>query len=85
MLAVNYSNLRENMKEYFDRITDGFETMIVTRKKSNVVIMSEESYNSLMETVYLLQNKANHEHLSRSINEYKKGMVTSHALLEDDK
>ena len=33
MFAVNYSTLRENMKECFDRVADGFETMIVTRKK----------------------------------------------------
>ena len=52
MFAVNYSTLRENMKECFDRVADGFETMIVTRKKTNMVVMSENSYNSLMETVY---------------------------------
>ena len=53
MFAVNYSTLRDNMKECFDRVSDGFETMVVTRKNSNMVIMSEDSYNSLMETVYL--------------------------------
>lgn len=59
MFAVNYSTLRDNMKECFDRVSDGFETMVVTRKNSNMVIMSEDSYNSLMETVYLLGNKEN--------------------------
>ena len=29
MLAVNYSTLRDNMKENFDKITDSFETLIV--------------------------------------------------------
>ena len=32
MLAVNYTNLRENMKTYMDKVTDDYETMIVTRK-----------------------------------------------------
>lgn len=32
MLAVNYTNLRDNMKTYMDRVTDDYETMIVTRK-----------------------------------------------------
>lgn len=67
MFAVNYSTLRDNMKECFDRVSDGFETMVVTRKNSNMVIMSEDSYNSLMETVYLLGNKENHEHLMKSL------------------
>ena len=48
MLAVNYTALRENMKTYMDKITDDYETMIVTRKDNkNVVMLSEESYNNM--------------------------------------
>ena len=83
MFAVNYSTLRDNMKDCFDRISDGFETMIVTRKNTNIVAMSEESYNSLMETVYLLKDKANHNHLMKSIGEYQKGQAKPHELSED--
>lgn len=44
MLAVNYTNLRDNMKTYMDRVTDDYETMIVTRKDNkNVVMLSEET------------------------------------------
>ena len=50
MLAVNYTNLRDNMKTYMDRVTNDYETMIVTRKDNrNVVMLSEETYNNLME------------------------------------
>ena len=28
MLAVNYTNLRDNMKTYMDKVTDDYETMI---------------------------------------------------------
>ena len=31
MLAVNYTNLRDNMKKYMDKVTDDYETVIVTR------------------------------------------------------
>ena len=34
MLAVNYTNLRDNMKRYMDQVTDDYETMIVTRKNN---------------------------------------------------
>ena len=55
MLAVNYTNLRDNMKRYMDQVTDDYETMIVTRKNNkNVVILSEETYNNLMENVYVM-------------------------------
>ena len=49
MLAVNYTNLRDNMKSYMDQVTDDYETMIVTRKNNkNVVMMSEAvSYTHL--------------------------------------
>ncbi len=32
MLAVNYTNFRDNMKLYMEKVTDDYETMIVTRK-----------------------------------------------------
>ena len=48
MLAVNYSTLRNNLKNYCDTVTDGYETVIVTRKdEKNVVIISLEEYNML--------------------------------------
>ena len=48
MLAVNYSTIRNNFKEYCDKATDLYETVIVTRKdEKNVVILSLEKYNQL--------------------------------------
>lgn len=48
MLAVNYSTLRSNLKDYCDKATDSQETVIVTRKdEKNVVIISLEKYNQL--------------------------------------
>ena len=48
MLAVNYSTLRNNLKDYCDRATDDNETVIVTRKdEKNVVILSLDAYNAL--------------------------------------
>ena len=57
MLAVNYTNLRDNMKAYMDKVTDDYETMIVTRKDNkNVVMLSEEVYNNLMEAKDIVLN-----------------------------
>lgn len=67
MLAVNYTNFRDNMKRYMDQIADDYETMIVTRKNNkNVVILSEETYNNLMENVYIMGNKTNYDWLIES-------------------
>ena len=83
MLAVNYTNLRDNMKAYMDRVTDDYETMIVTRKDNkNVVMLSEEAYNNLMENVYIMGNKANYDWLMESKAQLEKGMVSVQNLVE---
>ncbi|NLK77424.1 MAG: prevent-host-death protein [Clostridiales bacterium] len=76
MLAVNYTNLRDNMKTYMDKVTDDYETMIVTRKNNkNVVMLSEETYNNLMENAYIMGNKANYDWLMESKEQLEKGKV----------
>ena len=83
MLAVNYTNLRDNMKTYMDRVTDDYETMIVTRKDNkNVVMLSEETYNNLMENVYVMGNKANYDWLMESKKQLEKGQISKHFLTE---
>ena len=83
MFAVNYTNLRDNMKTYMDRVTDDYETMIVTRKDNrNVVMISEETYNNLMENVYVMGNKANYDWLMESKAQLEKGKFTSRELIE---
>ena len=85
MLAVNYTNLRDNMKHYMDQVTDDYETMIVTRKNNkNVVILSEETYNNLMENVYVMGNKANYDWLMESNAALENGHCATHELIEVD-
>lgn len=83
MLAVNYTNFRENLKDYMDKATDDYETMIVTRKNNkNVVMISEESYNNLMENVYVMGNKSNYDWLMESKEQLESGKYTKHDLIE---
>ena len=74
MQVVPYSHLRKNMKSFMDRVCDNHEALIVTRKENNnLVMLSMEDYNSLIETNYLLANEANAKHLKRSFKQIKKG------------
>lgn len=85
MFAVNYTNLRENMKTYMDKVSDDYETMIVTRKNNkNIVMMSEESYNNLMENIHVMGNKANYDWLMESKAQLERGNFSKHNLIEDD-
>ncbi len=83
MLAVNYTNLRDNMKMYMDKVTDDYETMIVTRKDNkNVVMISEESYNNLMENIFVMGNKENYDWLMKGKSQLENGQCSVHELLE---
>ena len=84
MIAVNYSQVRKNMKTYMDKATNDFETIIVTRKDKNVVIISEEAYNNLLENAYLLKDKANYDWLMESKKQLESGKATVHQLIDEE-
>lgn len=67
MLATNSTNLRENMKHYLDKVIDDCDMLVVTRKDDrNVVVMSEERYNNIIENMHVLGNRENYEWLVES-------------------
>lgn len=80
MLAVNYSTIRKKFKDYCDKVTNDFETVIVTRKdEKNVVIISLEEYNSIMKAS---KNAAYLDMLDRSMEQLAKGEGKIHELIE---
>ena len=56
MLAVNYTNLRDNMKSYMDQVTDDYETMIVTRlrhsQKKEILLLIRYLRQLMMNKVF---------------------------------
>ena len=83
MLAVNYTELRGNMKECIDKVSDDFETLIVTRKKNkNIVMISEETYNNMMENMHLIGNEENYKWLMESKRQLEEGMLQMKELIE---
>lgn len=72
------------MKTYFDKVSDDKDTMIVTRKSENIVVMSQSTYDSLMETLHLTGNKHNYDHLMKSVRQFENGNVHEHDTLEDE-
>lgn len=83
MLAVNYTELRGNMKECMDKVSDDFETLIVTRKKNkNIVMISEETYNNMMENMHLIGNEENYKWLMESKRQLEEGILQMKELIE---
>ena len=82
MLAVNYSTIRNRLKDYCDKVTDEQETVIVTRKdEKNVVIISLDEYNLLTKAV---KNAAYLNKLDKAIEQLSSGNGTPHELIEVD-
>ncbi|MFI3168597.1 MAG: type II toxin-antitoxin system Phd/YefM family antitoxin [Faecalibacterium sp.] len=80
MLAVNYSTIRNHLKDYCDRATDDNETVIVTRKdEKNVVILSLEKWNELQKTA---RNAEYLNGIDRSVQQVKQGKVVVKTMEE---
>lgn len=57
MMAVNYTNMRENLKTYCDKVNDEDETIIITRKDNkNVVLISQNEYNNMLKNINFLKD-----------------------------
>jgi antitoxin YefM len=84
MKVVSFSEARNSLKSVLDRVVADADYTIVTRRDADdVVVMSLESFNSLMETVHLLKSPANAAHLDRSISQFKQGKAVVRDLLDD--
>lgn len=83
MKVVNYTDLRVNLKKWFDLVVDDLEEVIIKRKDNrDLVLISLDEYNALKETSYLLSGK-NREVLMKSLEEGKAGKVVEKPLIEE--
>ena len=81
MRIVNFSEARNALKSVLDQtVTDADFTVITRRDAPDAVVMSLDTFNSLMETVHLLKTPANAAHLARSIKQYRSGKVAGRDL-----
>ena len=74
MLTTTFSDFRKDIKNYLDKVTQGFETLIINRgKDTGVVVISLEEYNSLKSTQHELSSRINQQRLDESIEVLKSG------------
>jgi antitoxin YefM len=83
MAHVTYTELRANLAGYMDEVCDGRAPLTVTRQNArSVVMLSEEDYEGLMETVHLLRSPANAARLLQSMQQAEAGELARHDPIE---
>lgn len=83
MRVVNFSEARNHLKHIVDQtVADADFTIISRRAAADAVLMSLDTFNSLMETVHLLKSPANAAHLAQSIQQYHAGELVSGNLAD---
>lgn len=83
MKAISYSIVRQNLASTMEDVCEAHEPIIVTRQKSDsVVIMSLDDFEAMRETCYLMGNSRNAMRLLESVEELEEGKGSEQKLLE---
>jgi len=68
MTIVNPSKARQNFYKLLEQTVDTHEPTYITGKSGNVVMVSEEDYKAMEETLYLMSVKGMKEKLIDGLN-----------------
>ena len=84
MKAITSNQAKKKLDELIDQVVLDVEPTIVCNEEGKqVVLMSLDEFNSWQETIYLLSNPANAEHLMESIKQAKSGNKSERQLIEE--
>lgn len=83
MKVVTYSHARNSLKSVLDDVVQDADVTIISRRdaEGDAVVMSLDSYNSIMETLHLTSNPANSAALARAIAQDKASLAQTRQLL----
>ena len=75
---------KQQLDELINRvILDAEPTILCNEQGKQAVLMSLDEFNSWQETLYLLSNPANAEHLRKSIEQANSGKKSVRELIEE--
>ena len=57
MTIIDYSILKKKLFDYLNAAIEFDDTVLVSTKNGNAVILSETEYNSILETFYIVSQK----------------------------
>lgn len=78
METTNTKELRKNLKQILDSVSEDKVTLVINRSpQEDVIMLPLSEYNSWKETLYLLSTKKNRDKLEKSISELNNGEYAS--------
>lgn len=84
MISTTISLFRRDIRDYLNKVTQNFETLIINRgKHAGVVVISLEEYNALQATQHELSSAKNEQRLDAAIAKFKQGTSFSKELIEE--
>lgn len=69
MTNTNATNFRKNLFEYLNQAAMYNDIINVATKNGNVVVLSEEDYSSMMETLYIASHSKTASEIVESLQE----------------
>lgn len=84
MEITTYTDFRQNMKAYFEKVFDLRVPLFISRPKGrDMVLISKSEYISMQETFHLLRSPKNAERLLSALEQDQAGQGTEQTLLEE--
>ncbi|MCH9274837.1 type II toxin-antitoxin system Phd/YefM family antitoxin [Bifidobacterium amazonense] len=82
--AVSYSAFRNNLKSYIRKVNEDADMLMVTNidPEDNVIVMSVNDYDSLMESLRVYQNPYLRDKIARGLEQVRQGDAREHTLIE---
>lgn len=74
MFIINATELHENLFNTLDDVIKNNNPVTVNTRKGNAVILSEEDYKGMMETIDILSQKGLHQRIKEGEKEDVSGM-----------
>ena len=69
MTNTNATNFRKNLFEFLNQAVLYNDVINVSTKNGNVIVLSEEDYSSMMETIYLSTNPKTSKEILEALTE----------------
>jgi antitoxin YefM len=82
--AISASEARKTLFPLIERVNEDHTPIEIVSKRGNAVLVSNEDWDSIVETNYLLRSPANAKHLMESVEQWRAGRATERDLVDPE-